>query len=141
MPVTSKVFSTKWDRPFLLSDRAEGVYVYDTDGKQYLDACGSAFTVTVGHCVPEIAEAICRQAKSLHFLNYKHFANVPAERLAERIIHSTAEGFSHVFFATSGSEAVEAAMKFARVYQRDRGAGKRYKVISGHGHFHGNAVH
>ena len=128
--VESRVLSTMLGKKFILADHAKGVYIYDADGNAYLDGCGSAFTVTIGHAEPSVVAELHEQLQRLHFLNYKHFANAPAEQLAELVLRKVGKNYSRVYFSNSGSEAVEAAIKLARQYQRDRGEVRRYKVIS-----------
>ena len=105
--------------------RGEGVYVFDSTGKRYLDASGGALTVTIGHGVPEIAEAIADQARKLAFVFRAQFTSEPAAELADLLIEEAPSGFSKVLFTSSGSEAVEAAIKIARQYHNERGASSR----------------
>jgi adenosylmethionine-8-amino-7-oxononanoate aminotransferase len=113
------------------------MYVYDRDGRRFLDCSGGAFTVTVGHCIPEIIDEISSQLRRLTFVNRYHFTNEPAEQLAELIVGLAQPGFSRVFYAQSGAEAVEASLKLARQYQRDRGEPGRYKIVGRMDSFHG----
>ncbi len=136
----SKILGVRLARSLAIADRASGVEVWDADGKRYLDAVGCAYTVSIGHGVQEIADAMREQASTLAFVNRFHFSNTAAEALAEELLASAPEGFSHAFFVNSGSEAVEAALKLARQYQRDVGQSRRTKIISRKSAYHGLTI-
>lgn len=133
----SKILGVRLERTLATADRASGVEVWDVDGKHYLDAVGGAYTVSIGHGVKEIADAMHEQASTLAFVNRFHFTNAAAEALAEELLASAPDGFSHAFFVNSGSEAVESALKLARQYQRDIGQNARTKIIARQGAYHG----
>ena len=114
--------------------RGEGVYLYDEKGNKYLDLIAGVGVNSLGHCPPEVVSAIVSQAKELiHVSNL--FENPWQEELAEKLakeFHTHAK----VFFCNSGTESVEAALKLARKYWRDRGKDK-YKFIAFERSFHG----
>jgi taurine--2-oxoglutarate transaminase len=112
------------------AERAEGVYVYDTNGKRYLDFSSQHMSVNTGHCHPEIIDAICKQTKKLGFVN-PSIANEPRGLLAKKLVEITPGKLTKTFFTTGGSEAVENALKIARIY-----TGK-YKIISHYRSYHG----
>jgi adenosylmethionine-8-amino-7-oxononanoate aminotransferase len=95
-------------------DYAEGLYIYDTSGKEYLDGCSSAINCNIGHGCTRILQAIAEQSRRTFFAYRTQFENEPAHRLAE----ISAPGLNRSFFVSSGSEAVEAAMKLARSFIR-----------------------
>jgi acetylornithine/N-succinyldiaminopimelate aminotransferase len=116
--------------------RGLGMYLWDADGRRYLDLMGGIATAVLGHCHPRVLAALEAQARSLwHCSNLYHAA--PPIELAERLCaHSFAE---RVFFCNSGAEANEAALKLARRWQRDRGEDRHEIVVFDHG-FHGRTL-
>lgn len=120
--------------------RGEGVYLFDDAGKRYLDASGGAMVVNVGHGVREIADAIGRQAATVAYVNGSAFTNEPVEELASLLASKTPPGLDRVYFLSSGSEAVEAALKLARQYHVERGETQRRIVVAQRPGYHGNTV-
>jgi predicted acetylornithine/succinylornithine family transaminase len=117
--------------------RGDGMRVWDTDGREYLDF-GSGIAVTaLGHSHPRVTGAIREAAATLlHVSNLYHSA--PQIHLAKLLCeHSFAE---RVFFGNSGAEANEAAIKLARKYSRERFASDRYEVIATRNSFHGRTL-
>jgi adenosylmethionine-8-amino-7-oxononanoate aminotransferase len=118
--------------------RAEGVYLYDRDGRQLIDAAGGVGAVTsVGHAVPEIVEAIARQLRTVAFVPWTQFQSEPAQVLAERVAELTPVGVRHVALFTSGSEVTEGAVKLARQHWLARQRPEKHLVISRWQGFHG----
>ncbi len=115
----------------------EGIYLWDMDGKRYIDGSGGAVVVNVGHGVSEIAEAIREQAAQVAYAHATMFTNPALEELASRLAALLPFPDGRSFFMTSGSEATETAMKFARQLQMARGEPGRYKVIARWGSYHG----
>ena len=130
-----RTFKDKWQR----ISHGEGVYLYDTDGRRYLDACAGVHVVSIGHGVPEIAEAMREQASKVSF-TYSRFLTQPQIDLAERIAGITPGDLSRVFFISGGSEATESALKIARKYHLETGNPKKFKVISRWQSWHGNTI-
>lgn len=118
----------------------QGIYLYDTDGKRYMDGSGGAAVVGIGHGVREITEAMLRQAEKVSFAHGSQFTSEAAVAFAERIVSLAPEGLTKVYFLSGGSEAVETAVKMARQYQVDRGKPGKYKVISRWTSYHGNTL-
>ncbi|MCP4640934.1 MAG: aspartate aminotransferase family protein [bacterium] len=111
--------------------RGEGMYLYDIDGKRYLDTFASLLTTICGHHRPEIAQAIDKQMKSLEFFpNYVDTFTVPLVELARKIAEIMPGDLEVSFFVNSGSEANETAMKMARQYHLEHGQPHRYKVLA-----------
>lgn len=109
-----------------------GSYLFDVEGKRYLDFLSGISVVSLGHGNPAVAAAVSRQASILgHVSNF--FYNEPNLRLAEEIDRRLASGPGRVFFSNSGTEANEAAIKLAR----RRGGPDRYRIISFENGFHG----
>ena len=125
-----------YNRPDFVLDRGEGVWVYDTEGKAYLDFLGGIAVNALGHRHPAIVGAIEEQAsKLLHVSNLYHTA--PQSQLARDLVEST-DAIHKVFFCNTGSEAVEAAIKFARKYGKAN-EGKTSFVAFEHS-FHGRTM-
>jgi adenosylmethionine-8-amino-7-oxononanoate aminotransferase len=137
---TSKVLLRKWNRELPIADRAEGCFIVDRAGRKYLDASGGAYVVNVGHGVHEVNDRIKEQLERFSYVNGNQFANAAAEELAQKLIERAPSGFSRVSFLSSGSEAVEAALKFARQYFYDSGDERRGKIISRKPGYHGNTM-
>jgi adenosylmethionine-8-amino-7-oxononanoate aminotransferase len=119
--------------------RGEGCYVYDEDGKRYLDGLAALFCVNAGHGRSELGEAAARQAKQLGFYTNWSYAHPGAIELAARIASLTPGDLNRVFFTSGGSEAVESALKLARNYHRVRGEGTRTKFIARELAYHGTS--
>jgi adenosylmethionine-8-amino-7-oxononanoate aminotransferase len=120
--------------------RAEGCFVYTSEGRRYLDACGGAAVVSIGHGVPEVARAIGDQAARLAYVHSSQFRTGMAETLAQRILALAPEPMRHngrVYFTSGGSEAAETAIKLARQYWLERGDRKRVRVLSRRQSYHG----
>jgi adenosylmethionine-8-amino-7-oxononanoate aminotransferase len=126
---------TNHDVPIIV--RGEGAYVYDSNGRRYLDGLAGLFVSMVGHGRDEIAEAAARQSKELAYFPLWSYAHPRAIELAERLANLAPGDLNRVFFTTGGSEAVESAWKLARQYFRAIGQPSRYKVISRDIAYHG----
>ena len=115
-------------------DRGEGAYVWDTDGKRYLDLGGGIAVNCLGHANAEIAQALAEQsAKLMHCTNFYHFEGQAqlAEGLAKRL------GQGRVFFGNSGAEASEVMLKLARRLGQAEG---RFETITAENSFHGRTM-
>ena len=117
--------------------RGEGVRIWDSHGKSYLDALSGLFVAQVGHGRAELAETAARQAKQLEFFPLWSYATPPAIELAERLSHHAPGDLNRVFFTTGGSEAVESAWKLAKQYFKLTGKPGKYKAISRSIAYHG----
>jgi len=118
--------------------KGEGVYVFDQDGKRYLDIdAGVTRPVLVGYGRKEIAKAAYDQICELSYYTPSQFANVPAIRLAELLGELSPEPITKFLFECDGSEAVESAMKIAKHYHYFKGEKDRFKIISRGGAYHG----
>ena len=117
--------------------RGEGVYLYDHQGKRYLDACSGALVANLGHGRPEIIRAMADQAEELAYVYRYHFSTPAAENLAERYCRLTDRPMGAVYFANSGSEATETAVKLARTAHLAAGREGKHKVISRWYSYHG----
>ena len=126
------------DVPILV--RGEGCYVYEANGKRYLDGLAALFCVNVGHGRAEIADAMGRQARELAYYTNWSYAHPGAISLAERIVKLAPDGFNRVFFTSGGSEAVESALKLARAWHKRNGEAGRYKLIAREIAYHGTTM-
>ncbi len=117
--------------------RGEGVYVYDDQGKQYLDAIAGIGVVSIGYGRERVANAIASQAARLSYVAPNIFRNEPADRLADYIAHLLPGDLKSVHFTSGGSEAVEAAIKIGRQYYYERGLKSKHLVISRWTSYHG----
>lgn len=125
--------------PYDVAARGQGVHVWDDRGRRYLDGSSGAVCVNVGHGEPRVLEALRRQAGELDYVLRLHFANAPAQRLAARIARDWAPpGLGNVWFSSSGSDAVEFALRTVRQYHVERGEPARQKIISTWHSYHGS---
>ena len=120
--------------------RGEGCWLYDADGKAYLDACGGAFVVNVGHGVAEIADAMAEQARRLAYVSGASMTHAAVEELAAELAPLTPGDLDRVYPLSSGSDAVEAALKLARQYWVESGREGKHKVIALAPAYHGNTL-
>jgi adenosylmethionine-8-amino-7-oxononanoate aminotransferase len=120
--------------------RGEGVYIVDTAGKRYLDACGGAAVSCLGHSHPKVAEAIGDQLDRLAWTHSSFFTTEPAERLADILVADAPGELDKVYLVTGGSEAVEAGIKLARQYYVEIGQPQRRHIIARRQSYHGNTL-
>src|SRR4051794_36628166 len=120
--------------------RGEGCYVWDENGKKYLDGLSALFCVNAGHGRAELGEAAARQAKELGFYTNWTFAHPMAIELAARIAKLAPGDLNRVFFTSGGSEAVESAIKLSRQYHKARGEAGRYKIVARETAYHGTTM-
>jgi adenosylmethionine-8-amino-7-oxononanoate aminotransferase len=128
------------DAPVPMIVKGKGAYVYDVNGKRYLDGLSGLFVVQAGHGRRELAEAAAKQASELAYFPLWSYAHPTAVELADRLADLTPGDLNRVFFTTGGSEAVESAWKLARSYFKRVGKPTKYKVISRHIAYHGTSM-
>ncbi len=123
--------------PIAMLERGQGAHVWDVDGNRYLDFLAGIAVNALGHAHPVLVDAVSAQVATLaHVSNY--FASAPQLELAERLRRITGAGDAgRVFFANSGTEAIEAAIKLARL---NRGDGRRRRILSLINSFHGRTM-
>ena len=117
--------------------RGDGPYIFDDQGKRYLDGLAGLFVVQAGHGRTELAEAAAKQASELAFFPLWSYAHPKAIELAERLSTMTPGDLNRVFFTTGGGEAVETAWKLAKQYFKLTGKPMKHKVISRSIAYHG----
>jgi adenosylmethionine-8-amino-7-oxononanoate aminotransferase len=120
--------------------RGEGPYIYDSNGKRYLDGLSGLFVVQAGHGRRELAEAAARQAEQLAFFPIWSYAHPTAVDLAHRLAGLAPGDLNRVFFTTGGSEAVESAWKLARAYFKRTGKPTKHKALSRSIAYHGTSM-
>jgi predicted acetylornithine/succinylornithine family transaminase len=118
----------------LVLERGEGSYVWDVDGKRYLDLAGGIAVCSLGHAHPEIAQALSEQSQKLIHVSNLYYTE-PQGRLAKRIVDLIGAG--RVFFCNSGAEANEGLFKLARKFGQDSG---RFEIITTTDSFHGRTL-
>jgi adenosylmethionine-8-amino-7-oxononanoate aminotransferase len=119
---------------------AQGSWITQADGRRMLDACGGAAVSCLGHGHPRVVEAIRRQAGQLDYVHSGAFSNEAAEELAEVLVGHEPGGLAGAYFVSSGSEAMEAALKLARQYFLERGQAQRQRFIARRQSYHGNTL-
>ena len=134
------VLYRKLNKRFPLITRGEGCWLVDEEGKRYLDACGGAFVANLGHGVAEIGQAMAEQAGRLAYVNGTAFTHEPVEQLATEVAALSPGDLNEVYPLCSGSEAVEAAFKFARQYWVETGKAKKHKIVALTPAYHGNTL-
>jgi adenosylmethionine-8-amino-7-oxononanoate aminotransferase len=129
---------TKTEQPTVAGGK--GCYLFDTAGREYLDASGGAAVSCLGHGDREVIEAIKQQLDTIAFAHTSFFTSRPAEVLADLLIENAPEGIERVYFVSGGSEAVEAALKLARQYFLETGHPERHRIIARRQSYHGNTL-
>ncbi|WP_372867730.1 aspartate aminotransferase family protein [Pseudomonas sp.] len=125
----------------LLIERGEGVYIYDEQGKQYLEAMSGLWSAALGFSNQRLIAAAERQLRTLPFYHvFGHKAHRPAIELAEKLIEMAPVPMSKVFFTNSGSEANDTAVKLVWYYNNARGKPAKKKFISRQNAYHGITV-
>lgn len=118
-------------------ERGKGAYLFDTNGRRFLDFASGIAVNALGHCHPHLVKAIQEQAGKLwHTSNLYHIPG--QQKLAKRLVDATFA--DSAFFTNSGAEAVECALKMARKYHDENGHPDRYRVIACNNAFHGRTL-
>lgn len=126
--------------PLATVARGDGVYLFDTNGKQYLDASGGAAVSCLGHSHEGVRAALHKQIDQVAYAHTSFFTSEPAEHLADRLIARAPGQLNHVYFVSGGSEAMESALKIARQYFVERGEPQRKHFIARRQSYHGNTL-
>jgi len=117
--------------------RAEGMHFWTPEGRQILDGIAGLWCVNAGHARPKVVQAIQQQAAEMDYAPPFNMGHPKAFALAERLVQIAPPGLNKVFYANSGSEAVETALKMAIAYHRARGDGSRTRLIGRERGYHG----
>lgn len=136
------VFNRDVKKQYSVIVKAKGIYLYDDEGREYIDGCSGSQVVNIGHSIPEIVEAIAKQASLVAFTHGSQWVTEPLMRMAKMVSDLAPGDLSRVYCVSGGSEATEAAVKFVRTYfiERDGPDTKKHKVISRWHGFHGNTL-
>lgn len=130
-----------WEKEeVLVIERAEGVYLIDTEGRRYLDGVSSLWCNVHGHRVPEINQAIRDQLDQVAHSTFLGLSNVPAIELAEKLVQIAPKGLTRVFYSDSGSEAVEIALKMSYQYWQQKGKKEKTKFACLTHGYHGDTL-
>ena len=121
-------------------ERGDGVYLYDSDGRRYLDGSGGAAVSAVGHGHPAVIAAIRAQLESCAYAHTAFFTNAPQETLATMLAGRFPEPSARVYFVSGGSEANETAIKLVRQYWVARGQERKRLYVSRQQSYHGNTL-
>lgn len=124
----------------VLIERGDGCYVWDTDGKRYLDALAGLFVTEIGHGRSDLANAASKQAETMAYFPVWGMAHPPAAALAAKLAELSPGDMDRVFFTSGGSEAVESAWKLARQYFLAKGEPERMRVIARQTAYHGTTL-
>jgi adenosylmethionine-8-amino-7-oxononanoate aminotransferase len=118
----------------------DGIYIFDKDGKKYLDGCCGAAVSCLGHSNEEVRNAIKEQISKIAFAHSGFFTTEPMEELAEFLVKNAPSGIERVYFVSGGSEAIEASIKLARQYFLEQGKNSKKYVIARLQSYHGNTL-
>ena len=123
----------------LLIDHAEGAWLYTADGGKILDAAAGAVVTNIGQGREEIAQLMAEEVRRANYV-VPIWSTPQRQRLVERLARWTPPGLTRFFFTSGGSEAVEAALKFALMYHKVHGRPERTKIIAREASYHGNSI-
>ena len=137
-PKSNLFYQSRQRRPLI--GEARGIYIWDVDGKRYLDGSSGAMVANIGHSNERVLAAMRQQMEKATFAYRLHFENEAAEKLARMTAERMPAGLNRVFFVSGGSEAVESAIKLARQYAVAVGETSRWKVISRFPSYHGSTL-
>lgn len=126
--------------PPVVIDHAKGMYLYDIHGKEYLDIISSWWCNLLGHCNPEINDAIKKQLDSLEHVIFANFSHKPAIQLCRELEPLLPEGLCRFNFCDNGSSAVECALKMAFQYQYQTGHPERKRFMCLSESYHGETI-
>jgi len=137
-PPSHLFYQGRQRRPVL--DQARGVYMWDMEGRRYLDGSSGAMVCNIGHSNPRVLEAMRRQMDRSTFGYRLHFETEASEALARKTAELMPGDLDRIFFVSGGSEAVESALKLARQWAVATGQASRWKVISRDPSYHGSTL-
>jgi len=137
--LAGKVFGTVHGplQPKAICDRGEGIYLFDQDGKRYMDFSGGPMAVSIGHGDKRVRDAMIEQMNKVSFFFRGFWLNEPLLALADRITKISPPNLTMCQFCNSGSEATETAIKIAHQYHLERGKPEKYMVIGRWQGYHG----
>lgn len=124
-------------RPLPMADHGKGIYIYDIEGKRYLDGCSGAFSANIGHGNERIKKKAIDQMEKISFAYRTQFESEPANQLANLLARLSPSELNRVFFVNSGSEAVETSIKLARQYWWSQNKKGKNFIIARRPSYHG----
>ena len=124
----------------MVASRAQGAYIFDAQGKPYLDACGGAAVSCLGHAHPDVLAAMHRQIDRLAYAHTSFFTSDVVEQLADHLTRTAPGELNYAYFVSGGSEAIETALKMARQYVVEIGQPSRTRFIARKQSYHGNTL-
>ena len=132
-------FSVFHEEGSLVVAEADGVHVYDSDGKQYIDGIGGLWCVNIGYGSSEMADAIAEQVRTIPYYSvFSHITTPPAAQLASKLSEIAPGSLNHVFYGTGGSMANDTAVRIIHHYNNLRGKESKKKIISRTDAYHGS---
>ena len=125
----------------IVIERGSGIYVYDDQGREYIEAMAGLWSVAVGFGEDRLVQAAARQMSKLpYYHTFSHKSHEPSIELAEKLVKMSSDGLDHVFFTSSGSEANDTVVKFVWYYNNSLGRPQKKKFIARNGGYHGITV-
>ena len=137
---TENVFHRQISRSYPAVVRGEGVYLWDENGKRYLDGAAGVFVAILGQGVDEIADAIDAEMRQVTFAYTTTFTSETERALTRKLVEWAPEAFDKAWICTSGSAANETAIKLARHYHLVRGNTEKFRVIARQHSYHGSSI-
>ena len=134
------IFHRNPTSPPAVAVMGKGAYLQTADGAQFFDGSGGAAVSCLGHAHPEVIDAVVQQMHKLEYAHTGFFSSEPAERLANLLVQHSPPTLNHVYFLSSGSEAIETALKMARQFHVERGQTDRRHNIARKLSYHGNTL-
>lgn len=128
------------EKNYPLVVKGEGCWLWDQDGKKYLDGCSGANVTGIGHGVIDVANAMHEQAKKIAYAPPLHFLHEATLELAQKLTENAPKGFSRAMLLSGGSEAMENAFKIARQFHMLNEQFSKYRIVSRWQGFHGNTL-
>jgi adenosylmethionine-8-amino-7-oxononanoate aminotransferase len=134
------VFYRKLTRDYPLVTHGDGIYLYDKNGKRYIDGSGGALVANIGHGRKEIFQKMTDQMSRVGYVHGSQFTTASIEEYGEALAGVLPKGLEKIYFLSGGSESVEAAIKFARQYFLESGQSQRWRVVARWHSYHGNTL-
>lgn len=140
--MTNHAFPRSFTAKYLRASHGKGIYIYDEEGKEYIDSCSGALVSNLGHCLDEIIDAITEQYHKLEFGHPSRWSIPVVEEAASLIAEISPKELDYVWFVSGGSEANESALKLARqfFYDRDGMHTSKHLTVGRWNSFHGNTI-
>ncbi|MDE2882376.1 MAG: aminotransferase class III-fold pyridoxal phosphate-dependent enzyme [Acidobacteriota bacterium] len=138
----SSVFYRDLERTYRVAKRAAGAWIEADDGSRWLDACGGALTISVGHGRPEVVQAAADQLSDVAYVHGTQFTTPAMEEAAASLVDSLPPAYrdAKVYLTPGGAEAVETAIKLARAHALAGGHPERHRIVSQRPGYHGNTL-